>query len=50
MEYEIIGNSIGFMVLDPEGNYLNNLEGNDCFDTIEECYKLIKLDKAAREG
>jgi hypothetical protein len=49
MEYEIIANSIGFMVLDPEGNYLKSLDGKDCFDTIEECYGLITIDKAERE-
>ena len=48
MEYEIIANSNGFMVLDPEGDYLESLEGNDCFDTIEECYELITLDKSER--
>ena len=48
MEYEIIAKSIGFMVLDPEGDYLESLEGKDCFDTIEECYELIALNKEER--
>lgn len=48
MEYEIIKNSIGFMVLDPELDYLESLEGKDCFDTVEDCYELIALDKAER--
>jgi poly(3-hydroxybutyrate) depolymerase len=48
MEYDIIANSTGFMVLNPEDDYLEDLEGNDCFNTIEECYELIALDKAGR--
>ena len=49
MEYEIQKTSAGYMVIDPEGDYLHDLDGNNCFDVITECYELIALNKAERE-
>jgi hypothetical protein len=49
MEYEIQKTSAGYMVIDPEGDYLHDIEDNNCFNTREECYELIALDKAERE-
>ena len=49
MEYEIQQTSAGFMVIDPEGDYLHDLEGDNCFNSREQCYELIALNKAERE-
>lgn len=49
MEYEIQHTSAGYMVIDPEGDYLDNLDGDNCFNTRAECYELIALNKAERE-
>ena len=50
MDYEIQKTSAGYMIVDPEGDYLHNLDGDNCFDTREECYELIALDQAARQS
>jgi hypothetical protein len=49
MEYEIQNTSAGYMVLVlPEDDYLTNSEGDNCFNTLAECHKLIDLDKKER--
>ena len=49
MDYEILKTNDGYMVLDPEGDELYDLDGNNCFNLLQDCYELIALDKAERE-
>lgn len=49
MDYEIQKTNNGYMVLDPEGDCIEDLEGNNCFDVLTDCYELIALNKAERE-
>lgn len=49
MEYEILKTNDGYMVVDPDGDELYDLDGNNCFNLLQDCYELIALDKAERE-